>query len=84
MNSSNDNLNSNTAQEDMFSSEILPRKYFNDTLNTFYLLLYGVRNMVKKHLNNKKGNLLLPFHAFFKFATQFLVYQLWEPGWNDK
>ena len=29
---------------------------FNDTLNTFYLRLYGVRHMVKDHSDSEKGN----------------------------
>ena len=33
---------------------------FNDTLNTFYLRLYGVRHMVKDHSDSEKGNLLPP------------------------
>ena len=28
---------------------------FNDTLNTFYLQLYGVRHMVKDHSDSKRG-----------------------------
>ena len=31
----------------------------NDTLNTFYLCLYGVRHMVKDHSDSEIGNLLL-------------------------
>ena len=31
---------------------------FNDTLNTFYLQLYGVRHMVKDHSDSESGNLL--------------------------
>ena len=27
---------------------------FNDALNTFYLRLYGVRHMVKKHSNSER------------------------------
>ena len=34
---------------------------FNDTLNTFYLRLYGVRYMVKDHSDSEKGN-PLPQH----------------------
>ena len=34
---------------------------FNDALNTFYFLLYGVRHMVKDHSDSEKGN-LLPLH----------------------
>ena len=33
---------------------------FNDTLNTFYLRLYGVRHMVKDHSDSEKGNPLSP------------------------
>ena len=33
---------------------------FNDTLNTFYLRLYGVRHMVKDHSDSEKGNPLPP------------------------
>ena len=29
---------------------------FNDTHNTFYLWLYGVRHMVKDHSDSEKGN----------------------------
>ena len=32
----------------------------NDTLNTFYLRVYGVGHMVKDHSDNKRGNLLPP------------------------
>ena len=38
---------------------------FNDTLNTFYLWLYGVRHMVKEHSDNEKGNPLLPHRLLF-------------------
>ena len=33
---------------------------FNNTLNTFYLRLYGIRHMVKNHLDNERGNPLPP------------------------
>ena len=33
---------------------------FNDTLNTFYLRLYGVRHMVKDHSDSEIGNPLPP------------------------
>ena len=29
---------------------------FNDTLNTFYLRLYGVGHMVKDHSDSERGN----------------------------
>ena len=51
-----------------FWDQILIRSYwerernvlFNDTLNTFYLRLYGIRHMVKDHSDSEKGNPLLP------------------------
>ena len=33
---------------------------FNDTLNTIYLQLYGVRQMVKVHSDSERGNPLPP------------------------
>ena len=33
---------------------------FNDTLNTFYLRLYGIRHMVEDHSEKERGNLLPP------------------------
>ena len=38
---------------------------FNDTLNTFYLWLYGIRHMVKDHSESKRGNPLLPHGLLF-------------------
>ena len=35
--------------------------YFNDALNTFHLLLYGVRHMVKDHSDSERGNPLQPY-----------------------
>ena len=35
---------------------------FNDKLNTFYLWLYGVKHMVKDHLDSERGN-PLPLHG---------------------
>ena len=32
---------------------------FNDTLNTFYFLLYGVGHMVKYHSDSERGNLIM-------------------------
>ena len=34
---------------------------FNDALNTFYLLLYGVRHIAKDHSDSERGN-PLPLH----------------------
>ena len=42
------------------------RKFlFNDALNSFNLRLYGVRHMVKDHLDSERGNLLLPHGLLF-------------------
>ena len=38
---------------------------FNDTLNTSYLWLYGVRHMVKDHSDSEKGNPLPPHGLLF-------------------
>ena len=38
---------------------------FNDTLNTFYLRLYGVRHMVKDHIDSERRNLLPPHGLLF-------------------
>ena len=38
---------------------------FYDTLNTFYLRLYGIRHMVKDHSDSEKGNPLPPHKLLF-------------------
>ena len=38
---------------------------FNDTLNTFYSRLYGVKHMVKDHSDSEKGNPLPPHRLLF-------------------
>ena len=38
---------------------------FNDALNTFYLLLYGVRHMVKDHSDSERGHPLPPHGLLF-------------------
>ena len=43
---------------------------FNDTLNTFYLQLYGVRHMVKDHSDSKRGNPLLPHGLHFLISSK--------------
>ena len=73
---------------------------FNDALNTFYLRLYGVRNMVKDHSDSEKGNLLPPHRLLFPsnskgsfictipqtgyHITRPLLHQSWSIGWNEK
>ena len=43
---------------------------FNDALNTFYLRLYGVRHMVKDHLDSERGNLLPPHRLLFPISSK--------------
>ena len=43
---------------------------FNDALNTFYLRLYGVRHMVKDHLDSEKGNPLPPHGLLFPISSK--------------
>ena len=43
---------------------------FNDTLNTFYLRLYGVRHMVKDHTDSERGNLLPPHRLIFPISSK--------------
>ena len=43
---------------------------FNDTLNTLYLRLYGIRLMVKDHSDNKRGNLLPPHRLLFLISSK--------------
>ena len=47
---------------------------FNDTLNTFYLRLYGVRHMVKDHLDSERGNPLLPHGLLFPISSKSSFY----------
>ena len=43
---------------------------FNDTLNSFYLWLYGVRHMVKDHSDSERENLLLPHGLLFPISSK--------------
>ena len=43
---------------------------FNDTLNTFYLRLYGVRHIVKDHSDSERGNPLTPHGLLFLINTK--------------
>ena len=43
---------------------------FNDTLNTFYVWLYGVRHMVKDHSDSEKGNPLPPHRLLFPINSK--------------
>ena len=46
---------------------------FNDTLNTFYLRLYGVRHMVMDHSDSEKGNLLPPHRLLYPINSKVLL-----------
>ena len=43
---------------------------FNDTLDTFYLRLYGVRHMVNDHSDSEKGNPLPPHGLLFLISSK--------------
>ena len=43
---------------------------FNDTLNTFYLRLYGVTHMVKDHSDSERGNPLPPHRLLFSISSK--------------
>ena len=43
---------------------------FNDTLNTFYLRLYGVTHMVKDHSDSEKGNPLPPHRLLLSINSK--------------
>ena len=44
--------------------------FFNDTLNTFYLWLYGIRHMVEDHSGSERGNPLLPHELLFPISSK--------------
>ena len=44
--------------------------FFNNTLNTFYLRLYGVKHMVKDHSDSERGNPLLPHGLLFPISSK--------------
>ena len=43
---------------------------FNDALNTFYLLLYGIGHLVKDHSDSERGNLLPPHGLLFPISSK--------------
>ena len=43
---------------------------FNDALNTFYLLLYDFRHMVKDHSDSERGNPLPPHGLLFPISSK--------------
>ena len=46
------------------------RFLFNDTLNTFYLRLYGVGHMVNDHSESERGNLPPPHGLLFPISSK--------------
>ena len=46
------------------------KSFIFDALNTFYLLLYGVRHMVKDHSDSERGNPLLPHRLLFPIKSK--------------
>ena len=44
--------------------------FFNNTLNKFYLWLYGVKHMEKDHSDSERGNLLLPHGLLFPIISK--------------
>ena len=56
--------------EDQWLEQEGRKKCFNNTLNTFYLRLYGVRHMVKDHSDSEKGNPLLPHRLLFLIGSK--------------
>ena len=54
---------------------------FNDTLNTFYLRLYGVRHMVEDHSDNERVNLLPPHGLLFPISRKgSFIYMIPQTG----
>ena len=47
---------------------------FNDTLNTFYLRLYGVRHMGKDHSSSEKGNRCRHIGYSYRLTARVLLY----------
>ena len=43
---------------------------FNDTLNIFYLQLYGIRHMVKDHSDSERGNPLVSHGLLFLISSK--------------
>ena len=49
---------------------------FNDTLNTFYLLLYGVRHMIKDHSDREREETHCRHIGYsFRLAARVLLYE---------
>ena len=54
---------------------------FNNALNTFYLRLYGVRDMVKDHSDSEKGNTLPPHSLLLSINSKgFFICTILQTG----
>ena len=54
---------------------------FNDTLDTFYLRLYGIRHIVKNHSERERGNPLLPHGLLFPISSKgSFIYTILQTG----
>ena len=42
---------------------------FNETLNTFYLRLYGIRHMVKDHSDNERKETTHSIHFIYSYMA---------------
>ena len=55
---------------------------FDDTLNTFYLRLYGIGHMVKDHSDSERGNPLPPLvgvpYNDFKHCINQYIFSTWQ------
>ena len=68
------NYNNNNIYFTIHSIHLYYRKegnvLFNDALNTFYLQLYDVRQMVKDHSDSERENQLLPHGLLFLISSK--------------
>ena len=57
---------------------------FIDTLNTFYLCLYGIRHMIKDLSDSEKGNPLLPHGLLFQINSKgSFICTIPQTGWSS-
>ena len=59
-----------TEQQKVESGRKEGNVLFNDTLNTFYLRLYGIRHMVKDNTDSERGNPLPPHRLLFLISSK--------------
>ena len=66
----NDNSDGDNDDDVCGSNDHEGNVIFNDALNTFYILLYGVRHRVKDHSDNERGNPLPPHGLLFPISSK--------------